>query len=104
MVELDRGRAGQDKRFWENVALEFNDYSPEKVSHGSLVVTSAYDKKLSNDKNVEPSIKGGAMKGTSTKKKRKTPADVLEKYPKEKAKEEIIMRMYLRFKRHSGCS
>ncbi len=30
MAELDRGGAGQDKAFWEDVALEFNDYSPQE--------------------------------------------------------------------------
>ncbi len=62
MTELDRGGAGQDKVFWEDVALEFNNYSPEQASYGLLVVTSAYDKKLFNVKNVDPSIKGGADK------------------------------------------
>ncbi len=33
MAELDNGGAGQDKVFWEDVALEFSDYSPEKVSY-----------------------------------------------------------------------
>jgi hypothetical protein len=62
MAELDRGGAGQDKSFWEDAALEFNDYSPEKASYGFLVVTSAYDKKVFSDKNVDPSVKGGADK------------------------------------------
>jgi hypothetical protein len=62
MAELDRGGAGQDKTFWEDAALEFNDYSPEKASYGLLVVTSAYDKKVFSEKNVDPSVKLGADK------------------------------------------
>jgi hypothetical protein len=53
MAELDKGGVGQDK-FWEDVALEFNSYSEEKNSHGVLVLTSAYDKKLFSKKMGTP--------------------------------------------------
>jgi hypothetical protein len=62
IAELDRGGAGQDKAFWEDVVLEFNDYSPQKGSYGALVVTSTSDKRPFSEKNVDPSIKGGADK------------------------------------------
>ncbi len=62
MAEIDKGGAGQDKVFWEAVALEFNYYSDEKNSYGVLVLTSAYDKKLFSDKNVDPSVKAGLDK------------------------------------------
>jgi hypothetical protein len=35
MAELDKGGAGQDKEFWEFVAVEFNDY--ENNQYGSLL-------------------------------------------------------------------
>jgi hypothetical protein len=45
MAELDKGGAGQDKTFWEDVTLEFNDYDEEKVEYGELALTTAFDKK-----------------------------------------------------------
>jgi hypothetical protein len=159
------------------------------VSYGTLVVTSAYDKKLFNDKNVDTFIKGGAdkswgalhtiyllvqkdykkrfeqykisgnhesnfhdfchgwlvtyylhfwlqlhdtnlletavedlpedvgfepnknankstisTKGTSTKKKKKTPAGVLEKHLKEKNERRNNNNDVLKVQRQSGCS
>ncbi len=62
MAEIDRGGARQDKLLQEDAALEFNDYSEEKKSYGVLVITSAYDKKLFNEKNVDPSLKEGQPK------------------------------------------
>jgi ribosomal protein L11 len=53
-AELDKGGAGQDKLFWEDVALEFNSYSEEKKSYRVLVLTSAYDKKLFSEKMWTP--------------------------------------------------
>jgi hypothetical protein len=44
MAELDKGGAGQNKLFWEDVALEFDSCSEEKNSNGVSVLTSAYDK------------------------------------------------------------
>jgi hypothetical protein len=61
MAELDKGGAGQDKEFWEDVAFEFNDYG-EEDKYGSLLLTSAYDKKVFSDKNVDPSIKARSDK------------------------------------------
>jgi hypothetical protein len=60
MAELDKGGAGQDKEFWEFVAVQFNDY--ENNQYGSLLVTSAYDKKLFFEKNVNPSVNVGSNK------------------------------------------
>jgi len=40
MTELDKGGAGQDKEFWEFVAVQFNDY--ENNQYGSLLVTSVW--------------------------------------------------------------
>jgi hypothetical protein len=60
MAELDKGGAGQDKEFWEFVAVQFNDY--ENNQYGSLLVTSAYDKKLFLEKNVNPSVNVGSNK------------------------------------------
>jgi hypothetical protein len=57
MAELDKGGAGQDKTFWEDVTLEFNDYDEEKVEYGELALTSAFDKKLFEVKKIDPSIK-----------------------------------------------
>jgi len=45
MAELDKGGAGQDKEFWDDVAVAFNCYEGEK-DYGALLLTSAYDKKL----------------------------------------------------------
>jgi hypothetical protein len=45
MAELDKAGAGQDKVFWEDVTLDFNDYDDEKVEYGELVLTAAFDKK-----------------------------------------------------------
>jgi hypothetical protein len=61
MAELDKGGAGQDKEFWEDVAIEFNDYG-EEDKYGSLLLTSAYNKKVFSDKNVDPSIKARSDK------------------------------------------
>jgi hypothetical protein len=71
IAELDRGGAGQDKAFWEDVALKFNDYSPQKGSYGALVVTSAYDKRLFSEKmwtppSKEEQINHGNHLGAST--------------------------------------
>jgi hypothetical protein len=60
MAELDKSEAGQDKEFWEFVAVQFNYY--ENNQYGSLLVTSAYDKKLFSEKNVNPSVNGGSNK------------------------------------------
>jgi hypothetical protein len=54
MAELDKGGAGQDKVFWEHVAVEFNEYDNDQ--YGPLV-TTACNKKLFSDKNVNPSVK-----------------------------------------------
>jgi hypothetical protein len=35
MAELDGGGSGQDKVFWEDVTLEFNDYDDKKMNMGS---------------------------------------------------------------------
>ena len=45
MAERDKGGAGQDKEFWDDVAVAFNCYEGEK-DYGALLLTSAYDKKL----------------------------------------------------------
>jgi hypothetical protein len=34
MAELDKGGARQDKVFWEDVTLEFNDYDDDKLNMG----------------------------------------------------------------------
>ena len=57
MAELNKGGAGQDKTFWEDVTLEFNDYDEEKVEYGELALTTAFDKKLFEEKKIDPSIK-----------------------------------------------
>jgi hypothetical protein len=31
IAELDKGGAGQDKAFWEDIAIEFNDYSKGRI-------------------------------------------------------------------------
>jgi hypothetical protein len=53
-AELDKGGAGQNKVFWEDIVLGLNDYSEEKKSFGVLVLTSACDKKLFSEKNMTP--------------------------------------------------
>jgi hypothetical protein len=60
MAELDKGGAGQDNEFWEYVAVEFNYFGNDQ--YGSLLVTTAYDKKLFSDKNVNTSVKVGSNK------------------------------------------
>jgi hypothetical protein len=45
MAVLDKGGAGQDKTFWEDVTLEFNEYDEETVEYGELLLTTAFDKK-----------------------------------------------------------
>ena len=59
MAELDKGGAGQDKEFWEDVAVAFNEYQ-EDNNYRALLLTSAYDKKLFSDKNVDPSVNVGS--------------------------------------------
>jgi len=44
MAEIDKGGAGQDRTFWEDVLVEFNDYS--NSDYGGLVLTSSTDKKI----------------------------------------------------------
>ncbi len=44
MAELGKGGAGQDKAFWEDIAIEFNDYSKDEYSELSL--SSLLDKKV----------------------------------------------------------
>jgi hypothetical protein len=56
MPELDKGGAGQDKAFWEDIAIEFNDYSKDEYSELSL--SSLSDKKYFLKK-VDPSCKSG---------------------------------------------
>ena len=43
MAEIDKGGAGKDRTFWEDVSVELNDYS--KSDYGALVLTSSSDKK-----------------------------------------------------------
>jgi hypothetical protein len=45
MAGIDKGGAGHDRTFWEDVLVEFNDYS--KSDYGGLVLTSSSDKKIS---------------------------------------------------------
>ncbi len=52
MAELDSGGAGQDKEFWDDVAVAFNCYEGDN-DYGALLLTSAYDKKLFSDKNID---------------------------------------------------
>jgi len=54
---IDKGGAGQDQTFWEDVLVEFNDYS--NSDYGGLVLTSSTDKKIFAEKNVDPSVKCG---------------------------------------------
>jgi hypothetical protein len=44
MAEIDKGGAGQDRTFWEDVLVEFNDCS--NSDYGGLVLTSSTDKKI----------------------------------------------------------
>jgi hypothetical protein len=48
MAELDKGGAGQDKAFWEDIAIEFNDYSKDEYLELSL--SSLLDKKILSEK------------------------------------------------------
>jgi hypothetical protein len=57
MAEIDKGGAGQDRTFWEDVLVEFNDYS--NSDYGGLVLTSSTDKKIFAEKNVNPSMMCG---------------------------------------------
>jgi hypothetical protein len=57
MAKIDKGGAGQDQTFWEDVLVEFNDYS--NSDYGGLVLTSSTDKKIFAEKNVDPSVKCG---------------------------------------------
>jgi len=57
MAEIDKGGAGQDRTFWEDVLVEFNDYS--NSDYGGLVLTSSTDKKIFVEKNVNPSMMCG---------------------------------------------
>jgi hypothetical protein len=57
MAELDKGGAGQDKAFWEDISIEFNDYSKDEYSELSL--SSLSDKKIFSEKKVDPSCKSG---------------------------------------------
>ncbi len=61
MAELDRGRASQEK-----LTVQFHDYSTEKESYGFLVTTSAYDKKLLSENDVDPTVKAGKRLGIHT--------------------------------------
>jgi hypothetical protein len=61
MAERDKGGAGQDKEFWEDVAVDYNEYQEEN-NYGALLLMSAYDKKLFLDKNIDPSVKVGSNK------------------------------------------
>lgn len=63
-AELDSDRAGEVKVFWEDVVVEFNDYSAEKKSNGVLVATSAYDKKLFRKKMWNPQSRQEIKHGT----------------------------------------
>lgn len=55
MAELDKGGAGQDKEFWEDILLEFKDFSNEEYSKLSL--QSQSDLKVFSEKNVDPGSK-----------------------------------------------
>jgi len=61
MAERDKGGAGQDKEFWEDVAVDYNEYQEEN-NYGALLLMSANDKKLFLDKNIDPSVKVGSNK------------------------------------------
>jgi hypothetical protein len=50
MAELDKGGAGQDKAFWEDILIEFNDYSKDEYSELSL--SSLSDKKIFSEKKL----------------------------------------------------
>jgi hypothetical protein len=41
MNKVDKGGSGWDKVFWEDVAVDFSDYSKENDSGEVLVITSA---------------------------------------------------------------
>jgi hypothetical protein len=41
MAELDKGGVEQDKAFWEDVSVEFNDYS--KPDYSKLILSSLSD-------------------------------------------------------------
>ena len=41
MAELDKGRAGQDKAFWDDVSIVFNDYL--KPDYSNLILSSLSD-------------------------------------------------------------
>ena len=61
MAELDKGGAGQDKEVWDDVAVAFNCYEGDN-DYGALLLTSAYEKKLYSDNNIDPSVKVGSNK------------------------------------------
>jgi hypothetical protein len=53
--EIDKGGAGQDRAFWEDISIEFNDYS--KPDFSKLILSSLSDQKLFSEKQVDPSAK-----------------------------------------------
>ena len=55
MAELDKGGVEQDKAFWEDVSVEFNDYS--KPDYSKLILSSLSDQKIFSEKQVDPSAK-----------------------------------------------
>jgi hypothetical protein len=50
MAELDKGGAGQDKAFWEDVSVEFNDYF--KPDYSKLILSFLSDQKIFSEKQV----------------------------------------------------
>jgi hypothetical protein len=53
MTELASGGVGQDKLFWEDAAVELNDY--DKKEYGVSVLTSDANLQLLKDKAINPS-------------------------------------------------
>jgi hypothetical protein len=55
MAELDLGGAEQNKAFWEDVSVKFNDYS--KPDNSKLILSSLSEQKSFSEKQVDPSAK-----------------------------------------------
>jgi hypothetical protein len=53
MTELASGGVGQDKLFWEDVAVDFNDN--DKKEYGVSALTSDANLQLLKDKAINPS-------------------------------------------------